>query len=373
MANNGHASSDPYSAFATNPTSKFTPFSISLRNGATLTGLSYIPSKGVLVNSKHNPLLVGIHGATCSAHNWDVSPACTASTYSDLVGIPFVAFHRPNFLRSSGWLIDRSVDAPSPEEGGKSRFAPAEDRGFFREEAHWYHELIFPALWETFGVPNGCSSLVTTSHSMSVPITIIAAGLYARQQRPAEHGYPWAGMVITGFGDEQTMTVQKASAAMATVQHNPEDIPFGTDPALHIGPFPKNEKIALMLGPEGCCDPELYELCWRQNTPFFLGEVIDMSGVWVQSREAHKAAVNIPVLYGMGELEWIWKSDRTHVDTFTKGFVNAPRVEGATIDGAPHAVEWSRVGPAWWLRVFGWAGEVAVSKAMEEMNLPLYT
>ena len=72
----------PYqAAFATNPESKFTPFSLPLANGATLTGIAHIPfSSGVFHSSKQKPLLVGLHGGSCNAYTYDACPEYTAST-----------------------------------------------------------------------------------------------------------------------------------------------------------------------------------------------------------------------------------------------------------------------------------------------------
>ncbi|KAF7195825.1 hypothetical protein HII31_02842 [Pseudocercospora fuligena] len=128
--------SDPYAAFATNAKTKFSPFSIKLKNGATLTGIAYLPTTGTFSKASNKPLIIGIHGATTSAHSWDIHPDYTASTFCDLLGIPFVAFHRPNFLQSSGWIIDNAIDNP---EAPKSRMKAPEGSQIFVEEGRWYH------------------------------------------------------------------------------------------------------------------------------------------------------------------------------------------------------------------------------------------
>ncbi|KAF7195835.1 hypothetical protein HII31_02852 [Pseudocercospora fuligena] len=206
---------------------------------------------------------------------------------------------------------------------------------------------------------------------MSVPITVIAAGLYSKTAIP-ERDYPWAGMVLAGYGTEPTQAIIEARGKFATNVYDPNDFPFGHNPEVHIGPFLKEDKISLMMGSEGTCDPALRELCWKQNTPFFLDEVINMGSVWQARSEELKADVTIPVLYAMGTQEWLWKHTKAHVDDFTKGFINAPRIEGALITGAPHAIEWSRVGAGWWTRVFGWAAEVTAGLEIAKLGLKDY-
>lgn len=353
------ASDDAYKIFATNSSSLFKPFSLTLPNTATLTGIAHIPTSGHFHSSSHKPLLIGIHGGSCSAHTWDASPQYTASTYSSLTGIPFVAFHRPNYLGTSGWL--RSTDT----------FKAPEERSYFEQEARWLHEFILPALWETYGVPNGCQSIVSDSHSMAGPVTVIAAGYYS-QTPPEERTYPWAGMVISGIGEEPLQTSLDATKKMLAPEWTPTDLPLGHEEGVHFGPFTKEDKIALMLGPPGCCDDSLGDLCWTQNTPFLLAEIVSLNGVWKERKNPFKALVEIPVLYGIGTMEWLWKYERRHVEMFTGGFVKAPRVEGAVIRGAPHAVEWSPLAGGWWLRVMGWAVEVSTSLGVEGRGVREY-
>lgn len=175
--------------FRTNIESRFKEFATVLENGATLTGIVHVPTaKADSKNGK--PLLIGIHGASCSAYHFDYSPNYTASLYSDMCGVPFVAFNRPNYLDSSGWQIDRSSAVPE-----KPGFIKGDGLSHFQEEAKWLECYILPTLWRTFGVPNGCTSIVTLSHSMSVPVTIMAAARYGEQPE-IERQFPWAGTIM---------------------------------------------------------------------------------------------------------------------------------------------------------------------------------
>ena len=352
------------STFASNTDSKFDEWSIQLRNGATLTGIAYIPSSHGALGAASRPLLVGIHGGTCSAYTYDVSPSYTGSTYAELSGIPFVAFHRPNYLGSSGWLVDRASDNPT-----QPRFRATEGLTYFQEEARWFHEFIFPALWEAFAVPNGCSSLVTTSHSMGVMPTVIASTHYSSE---TDAKYIWSGMVLSGLGETGTQHCAEVAKALLTNTYEAWELPVGQDSSIHRAPFRRTDKEDLMLGPEGVCDSELRPRIWKQTTPFIFQEILDLFGMWQNSKQAYKAAVKIPVLYGIGEFDWIWIATKENVDLFCSEFTSAPRIEGALIETAPHAIELSRVAGAWWMRVFGWASEVASGQDMQRLKPKAY-
>lgn len=339
-----------HAALQTNTESKFSPFNITLSNGASLSGIFYNPTPMDPKLSSPRPLLVGIHGATCCAYNWDVSPSYTASKSADLFDVLFVAFNRPNFLDSSGWIINRAGNAP----------LPAIHDDYFAEEGRWFHEYIFPALWANFGKPNGCSAIVTTSHSMSVPGTIIAAGLYGAE---VNTNYVWAGCILTGHGVEPTQTRLANSAVNPEDKHPaPEDIPLGQDDTIHLQPFRGATKLDLMLGPEGLADATLRPLVKKQTTPFLIGEIMGMVA-WPDVDAEYMAKVTIPVLYALGSHDWVWKAERRTADAFASKFVNSKRVEGAMINGAGHTLELSPVSRGWWARACGWALEVTESLA----------
>ncbi|KAK4550335.1 hypothetical protein LTR36_003302 [Oleoguttula mirabilis] len=308
-----------HSTHSTNPTSKFKPFCLKLANGATLTGISYIPGSVFSTSaSPGKPLLVGIHGATCSAYSYDVSPNYTASTYCDLIGVPFVAFNRPNYLDSSGWLVDRSSADPQTPQ-----WKPEQGNSFFEEEGRWLHDYTLPALWSAFALPNDCTSIVTTSHSMSVPVTVIAASHYSPEP-PSECSYTWSGMILSGFAERPEARAahgDTVSAALLTDGHRePHEIPLGQDDRIHIVSYKPEDKMNLMLGPVGVSDPDLRPLIWKQHTPFLLQEIVDMMGPWPAASAKYKAGVKIPVLVGLGEYDWVWQGTRESVERFCTGF-----------------------------------------------------
>jgi len=124
--------SELHKALTTNPSSHFEHFSIKLDNGAILTGIHHFPA-GRSSPPTGKPLLVGHHGATCSSHTFDTSPEDTAAIYSQMLGVPFVAFNRPNYIDSSGWLVDRSSSEPELRDS-----KPKKEPAFLRKKHAGY-------------------------------------------------------------------------------------------------------------------------------------------------------------------------------------------------------------------------------------------
>ncbi|KAK4971595.1 hypothetical protein LTR42_007323 [Elasticomyces elasticus] len=353
--------SDMHKPLITNSSSRFKHFSITLAHGATLTGIVHVPT-GSQPSRDTKPLLVGCHGGTCSAYTFDVSPDYTASTYSQLLDVPFVAFNRPNYLDSSGWLVDRASNDPS-----NPRFKPKEGDGFFEEEGRWLHEYVLPALWTEFGIPNGCNSIVTLSHSMGCIVTIVAASSYSNQAM-VDRKYKWAGAILYGLAEVHAKNMFDALGRdMADPHREPHEIPVGQDERIHTPPFKTSSRTDLMCGPKGLeSDETLRGLIEKGALPFLAAEPAELTGWWPQNRARYMAGVDIPIMYALGEYDWIWQGSKRNVVAFSEHFINAPRVEGALVEGAPHAIDLGRTRRGWWVKCFGFAMEVAASAVVRE-------
>jgi hypothetical protein len=244
----------------TNVSTKFAPFSLTLTNGATTTGISHIPAVSPAPIDTL-PLIIGIHGGTCTAHNFDIDPSHTAYLASYALSIPFVAFNRPSYLDSNPTHI------------------PA-DSSFHRETGKWEHEFIFPALWEKFGKPNGCSGIVLLCHSMAVPGAIVAASMWAKDASPK---YPLAGLIFSGWG-----TTGKKQESMP--QRQPD---IATDGTIRLTPLKK----LLMLSEDkyNAFFPEMVPLVLVQDAPFPLAEYIDGTTQWMGYGPGYAKDVNVPM------------------------------------------------------------------------------
>jgi hypothetical protein len=245
---------------ATNVSTKFTPFSLTLANGAITTGIFHIPTVSP-TPTESLPLIIALHGGTCTAYNYDIDSSHTAYLASSSLSIPFVAFNRPYYLDST----------PAP--------IPA-DSSFHRETGKWEHEFIFPALWEKFGRANGCTGIVLLCHSMAVPGAIVAASLWARE---ASHIYPLAGLIFSGWGT----TVKKQESMQ---QQQPA---IAADGTIRLTPFKK--LMMLSEDEHDAFSPEMVPLVLAQDAPFPVAEYIDGTTQWFDYGPGCAKDVNVPM------------------------------------------------------------------------------
>ena len=137
------------------------PFTLTLTNGATLTGLANLP-EALPTGPNFKPLMVGLHGGSYSSDYFHVDEKHTAALASNGLGIPWVAVDRPGYKGSTSFY-------PIPE--GSS---------YHKTLGEWLHRLILPALWQKFGEPQGCTSMVLLCHSLGTPGAVIAAAKLSR-------------------------------------------------------------------------------------------------------------------------------------------------------------------------------------------------
>ncbi|KAL8937756.1 MAG: hypothetical protein Q9216_004262, partial [Gyalolechia sp. 2 TL-2023] len=152
------------------------PLSLTLSNNAIVTGLHTRP----LPSPAGTPLIVALHGGAYSAHYYDATPSHSALPYSKFLSVPFLSINRPGYLDST------ALPAPIPEEST-----------YCQEEGKYLHYEILPAIWKAYAKEYGVSSIVILAHSLSVPMTVVAAALNALEQKPS---YPLAGIILSGFG-----------------------------------------------------------------------------------------------------------------------------------------------------------------------------
>jgi hypothetical protein len=184
-----------------------------------------------------------MHGGTCTAHHYDITPEYTSSTESTNTGIPIVSINRPCYCGTSSFL---------PLKEGES---------FFKQTAIWLHEYILPMIWRVFAIPNSCGGLVILSHSMAVPPSIITAALYANTP-PSSKSYILSGMVLSGFSGPGA---QKSIPGGGKIPDVKEII------------FPPQTKRFMMVSePDlNCADPDLLPLIDALTVPLPIEEILD--------------------------------------------------------------------------------------------------
>ncbi|KAL8975903.1 MAG: hypothetical protein Q9205_007992, partial [Flavoplaca limonia] len=225
------------------------------------------------------------------AHYYDATPTYSAASYSDFLRVPFIAINRPGYKDSTA-LPD----------------ATPEGSTFLQEEGRYLHNEILPAVWEAYAADYGASSIVILAHSLSVPMTIIAAALNATAPSPSSNEqsqdpeqddekvmgkeqdtkaeqeapaadrskeqeeitkeiakpYPLAGIILSGFGT--TPNAPKMARVAPHIDHTAPSVTF-----------PTSLKDDLMLYPPsaGFTDSEVYNKTEELNTSAGMAEFGD--------------------------------------------------------------------------------------------------
>lgn len=309
---------------ASNPESKFETFAVTLPNRMNISGIYYNPPK-IKTSTPFRPLIILIHGGTCTAHNFDVSPTNTASLEADNLAIPVVSINRPRYLDSTPLTVP-------------------EGSTYHQELGNIiYHQQLLPMLWEKFGKSEDCSSMVLLGHSMACPGIIVAAGLYADDKSPK---YPLSGIVLSGWGSRTTDFKVKIPEARA------EKLRW-------------KELIMLTSPDRDLVDASVLPCISLQDHSIHLEEGEEVwSGHWLANWRKYSDRIRVPMMFGVGEHDVLWQGNVQHVKEYETMFPNCERFDGSVVFGAPHAIEWSYMASGWYARCFGFASEVATSHGL---------
>ena len=266
-------------------------------------------------------MIVLVHGGTCTAHNFDVSPANTASTAADHLSLPIVCINRPGYLDST--QIEHVPEGSTYHQtvGGQV-----------------YHEHMLPMVWERYAKPAGCTSLVLMAHSMGSMGIVVAAGLHSLENVPK---YPLSGIIFSGWGHRYITPGPK----------------FPTTPEEELA---WKQLIMCSYPEKHLVDPEIIQHIQTQHHSM---PKEDRSDLVEQSfREywpKYAGEITVPVFFAVGEDDRFWEGSDQHIKEYEKMFPKCPRFDGSVVLGAPHAIEWSYFAQGWYARCFGFAAEVA--------------
>lgn len=299
-------------------------FSFALSNGATVTGISSIPSDRTR-DAERTPLIVAIHGGGYNSDYFHTNAKHTAAMPSKVYGVPFIAFDRPYY-------------------GGTRPSEPLPCASDYpKQTGTWVHRYILPALWNKFG--DGCSGIVLLCHSLGCQQGIVAASLHARETGPA---YPLLGLIASGFGHR----VPSAFAKAPPLQAN-----HGSDFFLQDA----ESKDKMMFSP-GTVDPDVLKQSERLNHPVPIPEANSTAAVWAATwRDEWAAHVSVPVMFAFAELDSWFEGTQEHLRECVEAFRGSPRVDGSWLQGAPHCMELSHWSQGWYARCFGFALECAAT------------
>ncbi|KAI4202593.1 MAG: hypothetical protein LQ346_001953 [Caloplaca aetnensis] len=304
-------------------------FSVQLSDEAVVTGLHspFLASS----RPKHSPLVVAIHGGSYSAHYYVATPSNSVLPISNSLLVPCIAINRPGYL-------DSTALPPVPENST-----------YCQEEGGYLHNEILPAIWKIYGEAYGVSSIVVLAHSLSAPMTIVAAAAHARE---GSKSYPLAGIILSGFGAQVNATTEASIHPLI-------------DPSSPHIRFPTPLKNEIMLC--GLADPDVLAQSERLNTSASKAEFFDGCGTWATYwRKQYAPYFKCPVMYNKAGEDKLWIVNTETVQEFAGAFTESRRVDKGIVVGAPHCMELGIAGRGWYARCFGWAVEVGMAVGVDQ-------
>jgi len=183
---------------------------------------------------------------------------------------------------------------------------------------------------------------------MGVPPTIITAALYAAEPA-ASRTYVLSGLVLAGWG--------------APGCHKNLAMPI--DVAAKDVRFPAEAKRLMMVSEPSLrlADPDLLPLVDAQSVGLPAEEMLDARGSWPGYWTEYARLVQVPVLYRMGEHDWLWKTDDESRAMFRDAFTSCTSFDSGMIEEGCHALEMGWKAQEWYNTVFGFAKDVCQENA----------
>ncbi|KAK4032066.1 hypothetical protein C8A01DRAFT_51061 [Parachaetomium inaequale] len=286
-------------------------------------------------DAKFKSLIVGLHGGSYSSAYFHVDEKHTAALDSNGLGVPWVAIDRPGY------------------KGSTSSYPIPEGSSYHEILGDWLHRLILSALWQEFGKPQDCNSMVLLGHRLGTPGAVIAAAeLSGEAEAGNPSSSPLSGIITSGFGTQAATISDKQPQRRRLTG------------VARAHPLPPEVKNAVML-PQGTCDPAIYAHTARLNEPFPAAEhdVALLTVFAARFRTEWAPRVRVPVMIGIAERDAWWKGDEKHVRDSAAAFRASHKVEGSVVRDAPHNLEMSYWAQAWYARCFGFGLECAVGFA----------
>lgn len=130
--------------------------------------------------------------------------------------------------------------------------------------------------------------------------------------------------------------------------------------------YPPSVKNIVMFGNVklGLSCPEMCRISEEITHRGVIGEFEDRRLQWDEYWTKYAGEVKIPMMAAIGERDGLFQASPKDLSKFTGAFTNSPKVETVFVAGAPHCLELSHWGSAWYSRCFGFAIECATSVAL---------
>lgn len=307
-------------------------FELTLPDGTVVSGRHSFPPEPKARD--YLPLVVCIAGGSYDAGYFDVDANHSISSVSSCFGVPVISLDRPGY--------------------GSSTVVPAgagDDESYAQRQGKILNSTILPSLWGEFGKRCGAAAIVLLAHSIGAMVATIAAGSYTGTDRD---GYPLAGLINSGIGTE--LAAGPRQAMLQLLQDT-------TDSA-YLDP-PAKDAIMLQWPIRNVVDPVVCQYTEKLNKPVPRDELLEINTTWLGYWIRYSNHVTVPLMYGLSEFDGLWVSTENTIEEYRSAFPASPKVSCEMIPMAPHCIELSCQGKAWYLKCCGFALECAVSHGLK--------
>ncbi|KAF9887166.1 hypothetical protein FE257_010420 [Aspergillus nanangensis] len=303
-------------------------FEVSLPDGGTISGRFSFPT--VAENVHLPPLIVCIPGGSYDSEYFDANETHSIFTVATGLGIPVIALNRPGYGAST----------LPPNMNDLSTYNQAQGR--------YLNSTILPTLWTEFGGKANASAIVLLSHSIGATVAIISAGSYAGSE-----GYPLAGIITSGIGTE--LSQQPRDGMVHLMSEPSEFIHFDSD---------VKDALMLQLPHRKLAGLDMREHTERLNKPVPRGELHDINTTWLGYWKEYSSQIGVPLLHGLAEFDGLWVSSPQILNDYKAAFTQSPHVICEQIPMAPHCIELSFQGRAWYMRCCAFATQCTISRGV---------
>jgi pimeloyl-ACP methyl ester carboxylesterase len=308
------------------------PFALNLPDNGTVEGRASIPKTESNKPRKFVPLIVCLHGGSYDAKYFDSNEEHSIATVANFLNIPVISINRPGY--------GDSTRPPKPTVALGQTVPAGQSQG------KYLNSVVLPALWKEFG--SEATGMVLLSHSIGSMVATVTAGSYQGTE-----GYPLVGLITSGIGVEAVDDFRQGMIDLIEVY--PDSI---------ILDCAMKDVMMLNFPAQRLVDPEMCLNTVQLNNPLPSDELHDINVTWITYMHEYMEQIKVPVMYGIGEFDALWKSRKDLVDRYRLSFTSSPRVDGCVVPMAPHCIEVSHQSRSWLTRCCGFAIECTVRSGL---------
>lgn len=205
--------------------------------------------------------------------------------------------------------------------------------------------MALPALWRDYGALNGATGVVLHCHSVGTAIRVVIAAFHATNSS----SYPLAGLILSAWSGAVELPPESVFPPRASFNETGNPISYT---------WPQNYFDEMMLGvSQGLVDPEVVKHHAIFNGPLSVTENEDIrsESLWRSYGTKKAQMVRFPIMAAVGTDDAFVQRPAAVLAWNRDVFQKSPRTELSCIKCAPHSIELSWFGAAWYAKCCGFA------------------